>query len=473
MRRPNLLVVDDSSAIRKTLCAILKEHYDVSLASNGLEALECVKSTPIDIILLDLNLPKLDGYGVIDSIKEDFGEDAPGIIVISGMDSAEKAVRALKAGAYDYMTKPFQPEAILVKLKHYSDSMGLRQEVAFLKEELNNRLGDVNIISRTPGMKVIFEMVRKVGETSSNVLISGESGTGKELIARAVHSLAAGRKGPFVAVNCGAIPAELMESEFFGHERGAFSGATATKIGRFEYADGGTIFLDEISTLPKSLQVKLLRALQERSFERVGSNKEIKVDIRIIAATNIDLLSAVKKGVFREDLYYRLNVVPIVMLPLRERIDDIAPLAKSFVEVHSRQYNKNITGLSEEAIEVLKNYSWPGNVRELENLMERLVVLARNKATIERSDLPVELLNEGCNFTLNNACRIENYKEARKEFDKEYILNILKKACWNRIKAASMMNVHRNTLALKMKELNITDKRRKESPIRSKRSGNA
>ena len=277
MRRPNLLVVDDSSAIRKTLCAILKEHYDVSLASNGLEALECVKSTPIDIILLDLNLPKLDGYGVIDSIKEDFGEEAPGIIVISAMDSAEKAVRALKAGAYDYVTKPFQPEAILVKLKHYSDSMGLRQEVAFLKEELNNRLGDVNIISRTPGMKIIFEMVRKVGETSSNVLISGESGTGKELIARAVHSLAVGRKGPFVAVNCGAIPLELMESEFFGHERGAFSGATATKIGRFEYADGGTIFLDEISTLPKSLQVKLLRVLQERSFERVGSNKEIKV----------------------------------------------------------------------------------------------------------------------------------------------------------------------------------------------------
>lgn len=473
MRRPNLLVVDDSSAIRKTLCAILKEHYDVSLASNGLEALECVKSTPIDIILLDLNLPKLDGYGVIDSIKEDFGEEAPGIIVISGMDSAEKAVRALKAGAYDYVTKPFQPEAILVKLKHYSDSMGLRQEVAFLKEELNNRLGDVNIISRTPGMKVIFEMVRKVGETSSNVLISGESGTGKELIARAVHSLAVGRKGPFVAVNCGAIPLELMESEFFGHERGAFSGATATKIGRFEYADGGTIFLDEISTLPKSLQVKLLRVLQERSFERVGSNKEIKVDIRIIAATNIDLLSAVKKGVFREDLYYRLNVVPIVMLPLRERIDDIAPLAKSFVEVHSRQYNKNISGLSEEAIEVLKNYSWPGNVRELENLMERLVVLARDKATIERSDLPVEILNEGYNTTMNNACRFGNYKEARKEFEKEYILNVLKKACWNRIKAASMMNVHRNTLALKMKELNITDKRRKGSPAIPKRSGNA
>ncbi|MCK4846481.1 MAG: sigma-54-dependent Fis family transcriptional regulator [Deltaproteobacteria bacterium] len=477
MRRPNLLVVDDSSAIRSILSKILKDHYDVSRASDGLEALEAIKRTPVDIVLLDLNLPKLDGYGVIDAIKKDYGEEAPGIIVISSMDSAEKAVRALKAGAYDYVTKPFQPETILAKLKRYVDSMELRQEVAFLKEELNNRLGDINIISQTPGMKLIFEMVRKVGETSTNVLILGESGTGKELIARAVHSLAVGRKGAFVAVNCGAIPAELMESEFFGHEKGAFSGATSTKLGRFEYADGGTLFLDEISTLPKSLQVKLLRVLQERSFERVGSNKEIKVDIRIIAATNVDLLDAVKAGTFREDLYYRLNVVPIVMLPLRERIEDIEPLVKNFIDIYSKKYNKKVNGISIDATKMLKAYCWPGNVRELENLIERLVVLAKENAQIEKKELPIDILSEGCNMiAISGACHINDYKEARREFEKEYILNVLKKASWNRMKAASIMNVHRNTLALKIKNLNIDiegQRRTKPPTTTSKRSTNA
>ena len=477
MRRPNLLVVDDSSAIRSILSKILKDHYDVSRASDGLEALEAIKRTPVDIVLLDLNLPKLDGYGVIDAIKKDYGEEAPGIIVISSMDSAEKAVRALKAGAYDYVTKPFQPETILAKLKRYVDSMELRQEVAFLKEELNNRLGDINIISQTPGMKLIFEMVRKVGETSTNVLILGESGTGKELIARAVHSLAVGRKGAFVAVNCGAIPAELMESEFFGHEKGAFSGATSTKLGRFEYADGGTLFLDEISTLPKSLQVKLLRVLQERSFERVGSNKEIKVDIRIIAATNVDLLDAVKAGTFREDLYYRLNVVPIVMLPLRERIEDIEPLVKNFIDIYSKKYNKKVNGISIDATKMLKAYCWPGNVRELENLIERLVVLAKENAQIEKKELPIDILSEGCNMiAISSTCHINDYKEARREFEKEYILNVLKKASWNRMKAASIMNVHRNTLALKIKNLNIDiegQRRTKPPTTTSKRSTNA
>ena len=474
MRRPNLLVVDDSSAIRNTLSKILKNHYDVSCAPDGLLALECVRSTPIDIILLDLNLPKLDGYGVIDAVQEELGEEAPGIIVISGMDSAEKAVRALKAGAYDYVAKPFEPEALLTKLERYTDKMELRKEVAFLKEELNNRLGDVNIISRTPGMKHIFEMVRKVGETSSNVLITGKSGTGKELIARGVHSLGVGRKGPFVAVNCGAIPAELIESELFGHEKGAFTGANTTKIGKFEHADGGTLFLDEVSTLPIALQVKLLRILQERAFERIGSNKEIKVDIRVIAASNIDLLEAVKAGIFREDLYYRLNVIPIVMPPLRERVDDIAPLGESFVQMYSRKYNKRIKGIDKPALEVLKAYSWPGNVRELENLMERLVVLARSGVLIVSDDLPVELLSSGGEAMLQGAYQVENYRDACKEFEKEYILNVLKKACWNRMKAAAMMNVHRNTLAQKMKSLDIKDQRRKEeSHLAPKIGGNA
>ena len=330
MRRTIILIVDDDPSVRETLEIILGEHYETISVSNGIEALEVVKSMPVDLILMDINLPHMDGFKAIEAIKEIDRE--MGVVVISATDSAKKAVEAIRCGAYDYIAKPFETDDLISTIKRYTDRLSLKREVAYLREELQAKLGYGEIISKTQAMKKIFELVKKVSQTPSSVLITGESGTGKELIARAIHRLSERKEKPMVAVNCGAVPSELMESELFGYERGAFTGAHATRIGKFEFADGGTVFFDEVATLPMHLQAKLLRVLQEKSFERVGGNREINVDIRVIAATNINLEDAVRRGRFREDLYYRLNVFPVSIPPLRERPEDIPLLADFFVK---------------------------------------------------------------------------------------------------------------------------------------------
>jgi DNA-binding NtrC family response regulator len=451
MRKPIVLIVDDEPSVRETLEILLKDDYETVSVSNGMEAVEVVKTLPVDLVLMDINLPLMDGFEAFKMIKET--ETDTGVVVISASDSAQKAVHALKMGAYDYITKPFDTADLLTTLKRYTDRLGLKKEVSYLREELKNKLGYGEIISKTPVMEKVFELVQKVSPSSSSVLVTGESGTGKELIALAIHARSERCEKPFVIVNCGAIPSDIMESELFGHEKGAFTGAHARKIGKFEYADGGTVFLDEVATLPMTLQVKLLRVLQERSFERVGGNREIKVDIRVIAATNIDLDEAVRKGRFREDLYYRLKVVPIYLPPLRERKEDIGLLVEHFIGKHSKLCNRAIKGMSQEALMVLGDYPWPGNVRELENLVERLVVLAKDGSEITYEDLPVELFCTDRDWGF--AGGENDFREACKAFERRYIIDILDKTNWNRGEAASLMKIHRNTLLLKMKELGI------------------
>lgn len=450
MRRPILLIVDDEKTVRETLGLLLREHYDVLMAGNGMDAIGTVRSAPVDMVLMDVNLPDLDGIRTLEKIKEFDAEI--GIVMLSASDSAQQAVSALKKGAYDYITKPFDNDDLVATLKRYADRLNLKSEVAYLKEELQKNIGFSEIISRSPRMKNVFELIEKVSRTSSNVLVTGESGTGKELVARAIQSRSERSNKPFVAVNCGAVPTELMESELFGHEKGSFTGAHARKIGKFEYADGGTVFLDEVSTLPTQLQIKLLRVLQEKTFERVGSNVPIKVDIRVIAAANADLEKEVREARFREDLYYRLKVVPIELPPLRERKEDIPLLIRHFLDKHSRKCNKSVKGITPEAIEALARYSWPGNVRELENLVERLVVLARDGGMITYDDLPTGAF---CTDLYEQPAGARDLKDAVRTFERHYISGVLARNNWNRLAAAREMNVHRNTLLMKIKELDI------------------
>ncbi len=453
-KRPVLLVVDPDAVLPRGLRPFLKDHFRLLTAGSGSEALDIVKVKSVDLVLMDIKQDG-DGLKIIRAIKD--LKSSTEVIIVSPLDSARMAVEALRLGALDYITSPVDSDELKRTLKDFAERKQSEPEPA--KEILPGR-AFMGIISRSPKMKRVFDIIRKVSRTSSSVLITGPSGTGKELVARAIHMLSPRRDKPFVAVNCGAVPSELMESELFGHEKGAFTGAHARKIGKFEYADGGTVFLDEVSTLPMHLQVKLLRVLQEKSFERVGGNKPIEVDIRIIAATNVDLYEAVKQGRFREDLYYRLKVVPIELPPLSERKEDIPLLVEHFLERHSKKCHKHIKGISPEVLAVFSEYNWPGNVRELENLVERLVVLAKDGSMITREDLSHSFFNfEGPDQA---QLELQDFREACRFFERRYILNVLEKTNWNRAKAARIMKIHRNTLLMKMKELGILNLRPKK-----------
>jgi DNA-binding NtrC family response regulator len=460
MKRPVVLIVDDQADARELLERLLEGAYDTLAAKDGPQAIEMVRSHCVDIVLMDVKLPGMDGLEALERIKEIRPEQM--VIMLSATDSAVKAVASLKRGACNYIAKSCDSDEILSIINECFLRCKLATEVADLTEELREEFKKkhvyAGIISRSPRMHRVFDMIEKVGETSSSVLITGESGTGKELVARAIQSMGHRGDKPFIAINCGAVPSELMESDFFGHEKGAFTGAIGFKIGKFEYADGGTIFLDEISALPMPLQAKLLRVLQEKSFERVGSHTPIKVDVRIIAATNIDLEVAVNKGAFRADLYYRLKVVPLELPPLRARKEDIPILANHFLKKHSEICSKPINGISSAAMQALSEYSWPGNVRELENLIERLVVLASPKSFITYDDLPAVVF---CTEILGVEIFEEtDLRNARKSFEKRYILNVLKQVNWNRSGAARHMKIHRNTLLQKMKSMGIKGPKR-------------
>ncbi|MCC6503204.1 MAG: sigma-54-dependent Fis family transcriptional regulator, partial [Deltaproteobacteria bacterium] len=446
-----VLMVDDDQQVLETLKYILGDSYEPVVARSGAEAVSIVRNQPVDIVLMDLKLPGMSGLEALKLIKD--YDSRVGVLMLSASDSAEQAVSALRLGAYDYLTKPFDNDKLLATLERFSEGLKLKSEVAFLREELYEKQGYGEIISKAPVMKKVFDRIMAVCNTASNVLITGESGTGKELVARAIQTMGVRRDKPFVAVNCGAVPSELMESELFGHEKGSFTGAHQRKIGKFEFADTGTLFLDEVSTLPTHLQIKLLRVLQEKSFERVGSNSTIKVDIRVIAATNVDLANEVVKGAFREDLYYRLKVVPIELPPLRERREDIPLLLSHFLEKHSRACNKRISGITDDAMALLREYRWPGNIRELENLVERLVVLAPDGSLITSADLPSGIVHGPSEA--GQSADDTDLREAVQAFEKRYITGVLKRTGWNRLEAAGRLNIHRNTLLLKMKELGI------------------
>ena len=374
MIKDKILVADDEQSMREFLDIMLKkEGYKVSLASNGEEVVKVVENDLFDLILLDIRMPKLDGISALKKIKANSPETI--VIMITAYASADTAIKAMKEGAYDYITKPFKVEEIKLIIKNALEKKNLQKENTLLKQVVRNRYHFGNIIGQSPKMTVLYDLLEKVSPTKTNILIAGESGTGKELVAKAIHYNSPRKEKPFVTLNCGAIPESLIESELFGHMKGAFTDAIATKKGLFEVADEGTIFLDEISELPLLMQVKLLRVLQDKEFKRVGGTEDIRVDVRIISATNKDLEEAVKEKRFREDLFYRLNVIQIKLPPLRDRKEDIQILANHFLKKYSEELSKSILRISPDAHQILLNYDYPGNVRELQNIIERAVAL--------------------------------------------------------------------------------------------------
>jgi two-component system response regulator PilR (NtrC family) len=374
MIKDKILVADDEQSMREFLDIMLKkEGYKVSLASNGEEVVKLVENDLFDLILLDIRMPKLDGLTALKKIKANSPETI--VIMITAYASADTAIKAMKEGAYDYITKPFKVEEIKLIIKNALEKKNLQKENTLLKQVVRDRYHFGNIIGQSQKMTALYDLLEKVSPTKTNILITGESGTGKELVAKAIHYNSPRKEKPFVTLNCGAIPESLIESELFGHMKGAFTDAIATKKGLFEVADEGTIFLDEISELPLLMQVKLLRILQDKEFKRVGGTEDIRVDVRIISATNKDLEEAVKEKRFREDLFYRLNVIQIKLPPLRDRKEDIQILANHFSKKYSEELSKNILRISPEAHQILLNYDYPGNVRELQNIIERAVAL--------------------------------------------------------------------------------------------------
>jgi len=374
MSNDKILVADDEQSMREFLDIMLKkEGYKVSLASNGEEVLKLTERDIFDLVLMDIRMPKLDGISALKKIKAISPETI--VIMITAYASADTAIKAMKEGAYDYITKPFKVEEIKLIIKNALEKKNLQKENILLKQVVRDRYHFENIIGQSSKMLALYDLLEKVAPTKTNILITGESGTGKELAAKAIHFNSPRKEKPFVTLNCGAIPEPLIESELFGHMKGAFTDAIATKKGLFEVADEGTIFLDEISELPLLMQVKLLRVLQDKEFKRVGGTEDIRVDVRIISATNKDLEEAVREKQFREDLFYRLNVIQIKLPRLRERREDIPLLTDHFLKKYSEELNKNISRISSEALRLLLNYEFPGNVRELQNIIERAVAL--------------------------------------------------------------------------------------------------
>ena len=440
--RPVVLVVDDDPGVRASFQLVLDQDYEVVEAAAGRQALELLAGRQVDLVLLDIRLPEMDGIEVLERIKAlDEGIE---VILVTAVRTVRTAVAAMKLGAFDYLTKPFEDEELLTLVRRALDKRSLEREVTFLRSELERNRGFDDLVGQHPEMQKLYRLVAQVALSSTTVLITGESGTGKELIARAIHQQGPRRDRPFVPVNPAALSDTLIESELFGHEKGAFTGAYQRKLGRFELAESGTLFLDEIGSLKPDLQVKLLRVLQEREFERVGGTRPIRVDARIIVATNIDLRQAVATGAFRGDLYYRLNVMPIAVPPLRERQEDIPLLAEHFMRRYSRQLNRRVQGLTPAAHAALRAYAWPGNVRELQNVMERVVGLVE-APVIDVDDLPLDLLLPGPRPPAADVADV-SLNQATEDFERQTALRALERAGWNISQAARLLGIHRNSL---------------------------
>lgn len=454
-KNARVLVVDDEEGTRDSLEALLEDDYDVVCVDRGMKALACLKREEFNLVLLDLTMPEMSGIETLKRIRSQDKEID--VIIVSAIDRAEEAMAAIQTGAFDYITKPFDPETILARVGRALRQQHLEKEVHYLRSQIDQRTQETRIISQSKRMDEIFVTIDKVAQTSSSVLINGESGTGKELVAKAIHTKSQRAKNPFVPINCASIPAELIESELFGYEKGAFTGAHQRTQGKFEFANGGTLFLDEIASLKIEFQAQLLRVLQQQEITRVGGNRVIKIDVRIIAATNMGLSGMVDKGRFRKDLFFRLNVIPINLPPLRQRKEDISLLAHFFLGKLNRQLNKNITDISPAAMTILESYPWPGNIRELENLIERMVVLGTDNMIIDQDDLPYEVRFHKKAFE-NISTEMDDGSgliHARHSFERAYILQALKKCGWNQSEAARALKIHRNTLLQKIKALNL------------------
>jgi two-component system response regulator AtoC len=448
-----ILVVDDEESIRVALEALLSRHgYRVETAADGARALELLGPGEIDVAFVDVRMPGMDGIDLAREIRE--REIPTTVIVMSAYGSVDDAIQAMNAGAYDYITKPFKTDEVILTLAKVEEREALRRENARLKAEMVERHEFRGIVARSKAMDAVFRLIAKVAEVRSTVLITGESGTGKELVARAIHRSSPRTKAPFVAINCGAIPENLLESELFGHKRGAYTDAHADKRGLFEEAESGTLLLDEIGELPFQLQVKLLRALQEGVVRRLGDTKDTPVDVRLIAATNRDLAEAVRDGSFREDLFYRLNVLPIHVPPLRERPEDIPLLVEHFIAHVNRRLSTGVSGVTREASKLLLAYPWPGNVRELENVVERAMVLTDGGA-ITPEDLPDKLREPSDPVRQALGSGELSIKKTVHAIEQELIRRALARTGGNRTAAAKLLEISHRALLYKIKDYGI------------------
>jgi two-component system response regulator AtoC len=455
-----ILVVDDEANLRKVLAAILrKDGYEVAVAEDGEQAMAEFEKNGADVIISDLVMPKMGGMDILTRIRTQ--KSSVPVIIITAHGTVDSAVEAIKLGAFDYITKPFEHAEIRAVV-----AKAARTQEANQGHVAPDGSARKSIVGGGARMEEIFKVIDKVADTPSTVLITGESGTGKELVATALHQGSSRRDRPLVKINCAAIPKDLMESELFGYERGAFTGAVSSKPGRFELADGGTLFLDEIGEVPIEMQVKLLRVLQESEFERVGGIKTTRVDVRLIAATNRDLEKETEAGRFRKDLFYRLNVVPIVLPPLRDRADDIPQLVTHFIEKYNKRLNKKIEGITDEAMLLLQAWPWPGNIRELENLMERVLLFA-DGPRIESRDLPEGVrggMQAAPTVTATGATAVPGetplkdfLKQKQAEIEKSFIVQALAKTEGNVTRAAKLLQISRKSLQTKMKEFGLRD----------------
>lgn len=448
-KRLKILVIDDDQSMRELLETILKDKYTVLTASTGGAGIRILEHENINIVMLDLRLPDIDGLDVLKNIKDKYAYVE--VMVISAVKDIDVVVRAMKLGAYNYITKDFDPDELLTLIDRLRETMECMKERCYLRSEVGQLSLSETIIGQSVVMHQIYETLSKIAQLPTTILLLGDTGTGKKVMARHIHKMSNLSAKPFVTVDLSAIPENLMESTLFGHEKGAFTGAIRQTYGKFELADGGTLFLDEIGCLKYDIQSKLLRLIQDKEIERVGSNKTIKVDVRLIIATNVDLSDAVKKGEFREDLYYRINVVPVKLPPLRERTEDIPELVRYFIDKFSRSFRKDVSKITDSALSILMNYKWPGNIRELENLMERLVAITDSNF-ISQEDIPVE-------FYIDEKVKTETddglLERACNTFERNFILKTMEQERWSRTRTANTLGIPISTLKYKFNRLEI------------------
>lgn len=457
------LIVDDEQELRKSVAAFLRNlsefQFDVEEAATGREALEKVKKSYWDLVLMDVKMPEMDGMEALKAIKDH--DPRTFVVLMTAHANVKDAIDAIKYGAYDYLEKPVQPERLSQIVKKAVEAGEMIRNLAISNPIFDDDV-DSEIVGKSKKMRDIFDLIYRLCKVDTTVMVRGENGTGKELVARAIHFNSSRKEGPFVAINCGAIPEGLMESEFFGHEKGAFTGATDRKIGKFQLANQGTLFLDEVADLKPDMQVKLLRVLQEKRFTPVGSNREVKTDARIIAATNRNLEKMMEDGEFREDLFYRLNVMPLFLPSLRDRSDDIPELVDSFIKKFARQHKREISGITQDALQALKNYNWPGNIRELENVIEHAFVI-ENSNQIRITGLPEYIAKNQRNATSTGAMSSVSksfsgpmdFEQFKEDAEKEFIINALKANNGRINKTVAQANIPKNTLLRKIKKYGI------------------
>lgn len=456
--KPRILVVDDEESIREFLEIMLKkEGYEISLAEDGAKAKDALSKKSFDMIISDLQMPNMNGIELLKHVKDTTPDTV--FMMITAFGTTETAVEAMKMGAYDYITKPFKIDEVRLNISNALRSKNLEVENRSLKKELVKEYSFQNIIGNSPAMHQIYDLIKRVSQAPTNILVTGESGTGKEVVAKAIHYNGPLKDRPFVTINCGAIPENLMESEMFGHKKGSFTGAVTDKAGLFEVADGGTLFLDEVGELPITIQVKLLRAIQERVIRRVGATDDMKIEVRIIAATNRNLEEMVQKGTFRQDLFYRLNVINIKTPPLRDRKEDIPILAQHFLKKYNEKLSKNINGISVEAMEILNKYDYPGNVRELENMIERTVALEGGSTILPESLPPLVTTPSGRKMASSHEIEVTDdgvdLDKVMGQIEKELLIKAIHTAGGVKKRAAKLLNITFRSMRYRVEKYNL------------------